>query len=164
MPSNDQESFGVFKPVGDVVVSFPSQATAEAAAKALADSGCPAAAIRRISAAQMTAIRENDIRGASALASIGQELNLAKADLALAQRGYHWLLVSAADDDEAARVVAAVKPHGAERAQRYGRFLVEELIEHGDEQTQVAESPDRGLDAQTASGHETERVQKQRGA
>jgi hypothetical protein len=130
----------------------------------LAGIGCPAAAVRRISAAQMKAIRENDLQGASPLAAIGQELNLAKADLALADRGYHWLLVSAAGDEEAARVVACVRPHGAERAQRYGRFLVEELLAHGDEQTQVAESPDRGLDAQTASGHEAERVQRQRDA
>jgi hypothetical protein len=164
MSTNDQESFGVFKPVGDVVVSFPSQAAAEAAAKALAGIGCPAAAIRRISAAQMKAIRQNDLQGASGLASIGQEVNLAKADLALADRGYHWLLVSVSDDDEAARVADCVKPLGAERAQRYGRFLVEELIEHGDEPTQVAESPDRGLDAQTPSGHEAERTRKQRGA
>jgi hypothetical protein len=164
MPTNDQESFGVFKPVGDVVVSFPSQAAAEAAAQALAGIGCPAAVVRRIGAAQMKAIRENDLREASSLASVGQELNLAKADLALAERGYHWLLVSVADDDEAARVAACVKPHGAERAQRYGRFLIEELLTHGDEQAQVAESPDRGLDAQTASGPETEHSRKQPGA
>ncbi len=41
-----------------------------------------------------------------------------------------------------------------------GNFIIEELIEHADDESQVAESPDRGLDAQTPSGLEAERVQR----
>lgn len=36
--------------------------------------------------------------------------------------------------------------------------MFEELIESADAQPQVAESPDRGLDAQTPSGEEAERA------
>ncbi|NYS35797.1 hypothetical protein HZZ02_19160, partial [Streptococcus danieliae] len=78
---------------------------------------------------------------------------------ALAERGYHWLVVRV-DNDEAARTAAdALKAAGAERAQLYGRFIIEELIEHAADLPQVSESPDRGLDAQTPSGHEAERAE-----
>lgn len=64
------------------------------------------------------------------------------------------------DNDEAARTAAdALKAAGAERAQLYGRFIIEELIEHAADLPQVSESPDRGLDAQTPSGHEAERAE-----
>ena len=74
------------------------------------------------------------------------------------QLGYHFLAVKA-DNDEHARSVAAIgREHHAERAQYYGRFIVEELIEHPTDTAQVAESPARGLDAQTPSGQEEERA------
>jgi hypothetical protein len=57
---------------------------------------------------------------------------------------------------QAQQVAAAVKPWNAERAQHYGHFIIEELIERPTGVTQVAESPDRGLDAQTPSGKESE--------
>jgi hypothetical protein len=56
-------------------------------------------------------------------------------------------------------VAACVKPLGAERAQLYGRFLIEELITHADAPPQVAESPARQLDAATPSGREEERAE-----
>ncbi|EWS56052.1 hypothetical protein [Methylibium sp. T29] len=80
-----------------------------------------------------------------------------KAHRALAERGYHWLVVRAPSDDQARRVASVARRFNAERAQKYGRLIVEELIEHGDDLPQVAESPARGLDAQTASGRERDR-------
>ena len=74
----------------------------------------------------------------------------------LAEKGYHWLLVYAADDEQAARIAAVARDCGAERAQHYGRFIIEELIDRPGGLAQVAESPDRGLDAQTPSGREDE--------
>ena len=97
----------------------------------------------------MLAQIDEDLRQASPVAAVGQELNLVKAHQALAERGYHWLVVRV-DNDEAARTAAdALKAAGAERAQLYGRFIIEELIEHAADLPQVSESPDRGLDAQT---------------
>ncbi len=46
---------------------------------------------------------------------------------------------------------------GAERAQLYGHFIIEELINHAGASAQVAESPDRKLDSGTPSGREEER-------
>jgi hypothetical protein len=55
------------------------------------------------------------------------------------------------------------RSHGLQRAHEFRRLqnpsaMFEELIESADAQPQVAESPDRGLDAQTPSGEEAERA------
>ena len=158
MSDADNTSFGVYKPVGHVVISFPSAQQAEAARAAIAKvPGLEADAIRFMTDKQMTAQIDSDLLDASPLANFGQELNLVKAHRELAQLGYHWLIVRA-EGDQAARVADIAKQHGAERAQRYGRLVIEELIQHGSDLPQVAESPDRGLDAQTPSGQEAERA------
>ncbi|WP_425258910.1 hypothetical protein ACPOLB_25730 [Rubrivivax sp. RP6-9] len=74
-------------------------------------------------------------------------------------KGYHWLIVHTPQDELARQVAACVKPLGAERAQLYGHFIIEELITHADAPAQVAESPGRKLDASTPSGREEERAE-----
>jgi hypothetical protein len=149
-------SFGVFKPVGHVVISFPSEEQADRAADALAGLGLQPGSVRRYSDREMLHQIDQDIARASPLASVGQEMNLVLAHRVLAEKGYHWLLVYAGDDDQAARIARTARDCGAERAQHYGRFIIEELIDRPGGLTQVAESPDRGLDAQTPSGKEAE--------
>lgn len=156
MTASAPRSFGVFKPVGHVVVSLPDAASADHAADALTAAGLGGSGLRRYTDLEMLQQIDADLAQASPVASIGQEVNLVRAHQALAERGYHWLVVPAADDAEAARIAEAVKPHGAARAQHYGRFIIEELLERPGGLTQVAESPDRGLDAQTASGEEAD--------
>ncbi len=158
MQADHPTSFGVFKPVGHVVISFPSAEQAGAAHQALDDLSLEVGAIRPYTDAQMLAQIDEDLARASPLAAVGQELNLVKAHRVLAARGYHWLVVRARDDDEARRVADCARPFGAEHAQQYGNFIIVELIEHAGELPQVAESPDRGLDAQTLSGTEAERA------
>jgi hypothetical protein len=149
-------SFGVFKPVGHVVISFPAAGQAERAAQAIAELGLPADAVRHYSDREMLAQIDQDIAHASPIAAVGQEMNLVLAHRALAARGYHWLVIQVGNDEQAAQVAKAAQDCGAERAQHYGHFIIEELIERPGGMTQVAESPDRGLDAQTPSGKETE--------
>ena len=158
--ASDERSFGVFKPVDHVVISFAGAEQADAAAQALAEIGVQGATVvRRLTDRQMLAQIERDLQKASSLAAVGQELNLIKAHRVLAERGYHWLVVHAPDRDHALQVARTVRAHGAERAQLYGNFIIEELIEHhDDDKAQVAESPDRGLDAETPSGEESERA------
>jgi hypothetical protein len=157
MTTNDeQRSFGVFKPVGHVVISFPRAEQAAQASAALADLGLPAEAVRHYTDREMLRQIDEDIACASPLASVGQEMNLVLAHRALAERGYHWLVVHVNNDKQAIQVADAAKACGAERAQHYGHFIIEELIERPGNLPQVAESPDRGLDAQTPSGKESE--------
>lgn len=157
-PDNAPRSFGVFKPVGHVVISFPSAGQAADAAQALDELGLPAGAVHAYSDREMLSQIERDIAQASPIAAIGQEMNLVLAHRALAEQGYHWLVVQAADDDQARRIADTARASGAERAQHYGHFIIEELIEPANDIAQVAESPDRGLDAQTPSGKEAERA------
>ncbi|MCW7539271.1 hypothetical protein OOT46_15610 [Aquabacterium sp. A7-Y] len=148
------ETMGVFKPVGHVVISFRSESDADNAVEALADAGFSGAYVVRYTPEQMKVQVERDIAQASPLASLGQELNLVKAHGELAEKGYHFLVVHAPKDEETRTVGEIARSCKAERAQKYGSFVIEELIEVGSEPRQVFESPDRGLDAQTRSGRE----------
>jgi len=156
MDHDDQRSFGVFKPVGYVVISFPRAEQAQQAAAALEQSGTPSGDVHRYDDRQMIEQIDHDIERASPLASVGQEMNLIRAHRDLAEKGYHWLVVHAPDDEQAVQVAEVARSHGAERAQQYGRFIIEELIARPGNLPQVSESPDRGLDAQTPSGDEKE--------
>lgn len=158
MDRSDHHSFGVFKPVGHVVISFPTADQMAQAVVALRQLGLPDDAVRQLTDRQMLDRIDDDMARASTVAAIGQEINLIKAHRALAERGYHWLIVHAPSDKLAARVAAAVQPAGAERAQHYGHFVIEELIDAHSGLPQVRESPDLGLDAETPSGEESERA------
>lgn len=156
MPNDENRSFGVFKPVGHVVISLPDAAAADRLAQALGELGVAADGVHRYTDHEMLRQIDRDVARASPIAAIGQEMNLILAHRVLAERGYHWLIVRAANDEQAAQIARAAQAEGAERAQHYGHFIIEELIEPGTGETQVAESPDRGLDAQTRSGKESE--------
>ena len=160
MDREPELSFGAFKPVGHVVISLPTSAQADAAAQALVGLGLAVDAIRRYTNGEMLAQIDHDLARASPLADIGQDLNLIKAHRALAAQGYHWLVVRAVDDEQAAQVAQTAKSSGAETAQYYGYFIIEELIEHAADLPQVAESPARGLDTQTPSADTAERARE----
>jgi len=154
MTQEENTSFGVFKPVDHVVISLPDAQSADRAAHAIGQAGVQVGEIRRFTDQEMISRIDEDMKSASPLASIGQEMNLIRAHRDLAERGFHWLVVRAEDDDQARAIAAAAEGCGAERAQYYGRFIIEELIDPDSGLNQVGESPDRGLDAQTPSGQE----------
>ncbi len=140
------ESFGVFKPVGHIVMAFRSTADQQGAAQALAELGFAASALTRYTPGEMLAQVDRELPGASALASIGQEMNLIKAHRALAESGCSFLVVHVPDEASAEHAAAVAKSGRAIAAQRYGRFIIEELIDTVPGAAQVFESPDRGLD------------------
>jgi hypothetical protein len=151
------EAFGVFKPVGHVVMSFEApQALEDAVAALMAQGLAPEDQLIRYTAAEMKARADADLRGASPLASVGQELNLVKAHRDLAEQGYAFLVVPASDDAAVERVAAVARAAHAYTAQHYGRFVIEELIDRTPGRTQAFESPDRGLDV-AVPGHESQR-------
>ena len=158
MDPSDHRAYGVFKPVGHMVVSFPDAASAAKGHEALGALGYERADIHAYTPEQMVAQCDADIARASPLAGVGQELNLVKAYRELAERGFHWLVLREDDDDRARRAADALHAQGAERAQLYGRFIIEEMITRSADMPQVKESPDTGLDPQTPSGQEKERA------
>lgn len=158
MNKDDQpQAYGVFKPIGHVVISFPPDVDLGEPKKSLLESGVEERDLTRYTASEMERLAGQSIEHATPLASLGQELNLAKAQRELARKGYGWLVVKVESDEQGQHVADIAKSFKAERAQHYGRFIIEELIEHGDELPQVAESPARGLDPQTLSGREKDR-------
>lgn len=150
--NNSQTAYGVFKPVGHVLASFPTERDARAAVDALRQAGFPEVAY--YSADEVRERAERDIERAGVLATIGQELNLVKQQRDLAREGHPFVSVRAPEDDAARRAADIVARHHADRAQKFGRLIIEELIEPGSGQRQANESVDTGLDPQTRSGAE----------
>jgi hypothetical protein len=150
--SNSQTAYGVFKPVGHVLASFPTECDARSAVEALKQAGFPEVAY--YSADEVRERAERDIQRAGVLATIGQELNLVKQQRDLAREGHPFVSVLAKEDDAARRAADIVARYHADRAQKYGHMIIEELIEPGSGERQARESPDTGLDPQTRSGRE----------
>jgi len=155
------EAFGVFSPVGHVVISFPTSEDLQATVAQLTVQGFGPDDLVRYTPEQMIAQVDEDMTKASPLAALGQELNLVRAHRALAEKGSHFLVVHAPKSEQARLVADIAARHHAQRAQRYGTFVIEELIEQRDDERQTFESPQRGLDAQTESGLEKERSARQ---
>ncbi len=151
--SNSQTAYGVFKPVGHVLASFPTERDARSAVEALKTAGFPNVAF--YPAAEVLERAERDIRNSGVLANIGQELNLVKQQRDLAEQGHPFVSVLAPQDEAARRAADIISRYNADRAQKFGRLIIEELIEPGTSQRQAKESPDTGLDAQTRSGQES---------
>lgn len=125
---NAPVSFGVFNPVGKVVVGLPSQDQLDAVAHALAAEGWQAEDVVEF----IPPGAEEDISkmadSASALADFGYERTLLNRYRDMTHRGVRWLLVTVEDLDHAQRLAAIAKAHGAEMATYYRRFAIEELI------------------------------------
>jgi hypothetical protein len=148
------EAYGVLKPVGHVIVSFPTDADMRGAQAALRDDGFGGDDVVVYSPAQMKAQADKSIAEAGILSTVGQELNLVKALRDLAEQGYSFLVVRAPKDEQAQRVAQIAQRFHAQRAQKFGHLIIEELITVGSGEKQVAESPDRGIDAGNRSGVE----------
>lgn len=121
-------SFGVFKPVGYVMMGMPTQAQTDALVTALYSAGWPAPGVRqfapRESAGELRAMVDN----AGPLAGFGYEITLLKRYVALTEEGYRWLLVQADDSERAAAAAALARASGATVAVYYRTLTVEELI------------------------------------
>ena len=121
-------SFGVFKPVGHLMVGVPTQAQSDSLEAALHAAGWPAEAVRhfvpRESVAELAAMVDN----AGAAAGFGYEITLLRRYLALAEQGYAWLLVKVSDSEQAASAAETARSHAAVLAVYYRRFTVEDLI------------------------------------
>ncbi|OYT98197.1 MAG: hypothetical protein CFE40_13090 [Burkholderiales bacterium PBB1] len=139
------ESFGVFKPVGHVVITLRTAGDLQRAEAALKEQGFDAREIVHYTPAEMIDQVNAEVERASPLAAIGQDLNLIKAHRELAQAGCSFLVVHAPEQAHVDKVNAVAHRQKAVAAQRYGRFVTEELID-GDTGNQTNESPDAGLD------------------
>ncbi|HEY8976491.1 MAG TPA: hypothetical protein VIN75_19920 [Burkholderiaceae bacterium] len=144
--SKSRTSYGVYSPLGCVLASFPTEGDARAAIAELEAAGFAAEDVEFQSAEEVRLRATHDIHNSGLLARIGQEVNLAKSRRALAEQGHPFVAVYA-PGAVATRSVAEIARHcHADFAQKFGRLIVEELIESETGGRQVPESPDTGLD------------------
>ena len=146
--SNPPTSFGVFKPVDHVVLALENAAVAKEVTTQLLALGFSAADVVHYTPQEMKNQVDANVLTASALASLGQDLNLVKAHRALAEQGCSFLVVYAPQPEQVQQIQTLANAVGAKSAQRYGSLIVEELLDAPGDQRQVFESPDRGLDTE----------------
>ena len=146
-------SFGVFKPVGHVVMALRSDVDLQTTRQALLSQGFEADDLVAYTPQEMAEQVDAEVPHASVLAAIGQELNLILAHRAMARSGCSFLVVATPHQARIDTAAAVARGVPAIAAQHYGRFIIEELIDDPSGNTeQRFESPDRGLDL-PAAGH-----------
>jgi hypothetical protein len=119
-------SCGVFKPVGHLAISFPPDIDL---GRVVEELGPLRVDITRYSADEMRQQVERDLAQASVQVSTSNEMNLVREHLALAREGYGWLVVKAETAPRAKCIASVAKRLGAERAELYGRLMIEQLID-----------------------------------
>lgn len=121
-------SFGVFKPVGHLMVGLPAQTQADSLVSALQGAGWASHEVRQFTPRESVAELEALVDNAGGLAGFGYEITLLRRYLALAREGQLWLLVKVEDTDEAAEAADIARERGATLAVHYRLLTVEELI------------------------------------
>jgi hypothetical protein len=145
-------SFGVFKPVGHTMISVRSSDLLKTAVAAFREKGFAASSLVEYTPQEMMARVDSDLLSASPLAEIGQDVNLAKAHWDLAESGCSFLIVYAPERDQQVIVDGIIETLKPVTAQRYGRFVIEELISTLPGVHQLPESPETGLNVSSAKG------------
>jgi 3-oxoacyl-[acyl-carrier-protein] synthase III len=121
-------SFGVFKPVGHVMLGLPTQAQVDALVTALHDAGWPPSSVRQFAPKESAAELREMVDNAGVLAGFGYEITLLRRYADLAEAGYRWLLVKADDTERATEAADLARAQGATLAVYYRTLTVEELI------------------------------------
>ncbi|MBX3606747.1 MAG: hypothetical protein KF788_15825 [Piscinibacter sp.] len=121
-------SLGAFKPIGHVVVAMPDDDSAAAAVRALLQQGFERDDVLEYSAAEENDEMDRMLQHTSDFAGFGYEVSLMRKYKALAADGASWLIVFAPDDEQAGRVAATVRGHGALLAEKYHRLVIEDLL------------------------------------
>ena len=143
---NPIRSDGVLPPENKVFMAFRSADDLQGALNALLDAGFQQSEMLAFTPERMKRQMEVNIAHAGVLASIGQDLNLLKTNLALAEQGHSWLVVLWPKSDHEDLLTKVAREYNAARAQKYGRLIIEELVDPGAGSQQYFESTDRGLD------------------
>jgi hypothetical protein len=123
-----ETSFGVFKPVGSVMVGLPTSTEAAALVKDLQQAGWPSSALSHFKQAGSVAELEQMVNQAGPLSGFGYEITLLRRYLTLAREGVQWLLVKVDDGDHAALAAEKARGRGALLAVYYRTLIEEDLI------------------------------------
>ena len=124
---NPPRSFGVFAPIGYLVIAFPGEAEAVQAREALLTGGYEEDEALMFSSQQVISDIENTRADISILAYMGAERGHQKQHLEYAKQGSVFLVVYAPTEPETVRVMNVARRFGARLAHKYNRLTVETL-------------------------------------
>lgn len=119
---------GMFYPVGYIVAAFPNEETARAVQTALASGGMAAAACRLLSSTDYEKMARKELaQNTGFLATLGKTDEVVQRGLDAARKGASFLMIHAPHNEDAVRVMEAVKKGPFEFAYRYHSLAIEEL-------------------------------------
>ncbi len=135
------ESFGVFKPVGCVVIVLRTPSDLGAMSTGLLQAGLSRDDMLPYSAADMLDKVDAETLSDGIWAQFGLELHIASAHRKLAAHGCSFLLVQAPTDEKQALVKGLVRRLRAPTAQLYGHLVIEELTASSASEVQFEPAP-----------------------
>jgi hypothetical protein len=121
-------SFGVFKPVGYVMLGLPNERPLDGLVAALHAGGWHGDDVLHFTPRETVSELEAMVAQAGPMAGFGYEITLLRRYLELARAGQRWLLVKVDDTDHAAVAADIARGCGATLAVHYRTLTVEELI------------------------------------
>jgi len=122
------QSLGTYKPVGHVLLAFPSDELTAEAHSALRAIGFDDEDLLHYSADEESAQMDYMLSHASSLSGFGYEVTLMRRYQTLAKEGCGWLLVYAPDAPHTERVAEVAARFGARSAVKYHWLAVEDLL------------------------------------
>jgi hypothetical protein len=128
--TNPPRLFGVFAPIGHVVLAFATDADAAQAREALLTGGYEADEVVHVRGDEVIADAEQTRDHLGALARLGLSMEWAEVerDVELAQRGTTFLVVYAPSDAETNRVMNVARRFNTILARKYNRLSIEHLL------------------------------------
>ncbi|MGJ0492434.1 hypothetical protein [Methylobacter sp.] len=120
--------FGIFYPLGYLVVAFPKQEDAQQVQQDLITGGYDRSDCEVYSSEEVAAAAERNLADNTGfLARLGWSDEAVKTHLEAAKQGSAFLLIYAPGDTDAARAMNVIRRVPFEFAHRYQRFTIEEL-------------------------------------
>jgi hypothetical protein len=110
-------------------MAFRTPAELRAASQALVSVGFQLDALTEYTPEEMRMQADSELDGAGLMASFGYELDLLRIHKDLAEQGCSFLIVDAPKPHQASLVANMLRAMQPAAAQRYGRFLIEDLTE-----------------------------------
>jgi hypothetical protein len=127
-PSPPPTQFGVFYPLGHVVVALQSRDDAERIRQLLLDGGYDERDVTLANSSQVSAGARELLQSASVIAKIfGAELDAMHKHIELADAGYTFLVAYSPSDLDTQRLMNVARRFKYALAQKYDRFSITDL-------------------------------------
>ena len=128
--TNPPRLFGVFTPIGHVVLAFATDTDAARAREALLTGGYEADEVLQFRSDEVIADAEQtrDNLGLLARMGLNMEWPEVERDVQLAQQGAAFLVVYAPSDAETNRIMTVARRFNATLARKYHRLAIEHLL------------------------------------